>query len=460
MCLSINSIKKCAAASAVVFAWMLSAPLTHAESLHDALRWAYETNPSLQAERARLRATDELVPQAKAGWKPTIVARGTGTQQWSNSDETNWEDNASLNLNIELNQPIFRGFKTVEGIKRAKANVQASRQALLATEQNVLFTTIRAYAAIIRDQKVLELRKRNVTNLKKQVDGAVARFEVGEVTTTDVQQSRARLASATASVAQGKATLKSSMASYLAVTGRKPGKLKAVKMAKTPKSLEAALEEATHINPDILSAAFVFDAALHDVKIAFGNLLPSASLIASGSTTFNPNTQNPDIDRTDQIVVQGVVTIPLYQGGAEYAAVRQSKQIASQRQIGIIGATRAVREQVASSWHILVASKESIIAARAQVNAAQKALEGVKQEYLVGSRSTLDVLNGEQELLNARTTQVATEHDQTVASYQVLAAIGRLTARELGVPGALYDPQENYDATKNKWFGLDVETVE
>jgi outer membrane protein len=455
---AIMGVNKYAAASVAVMSWVLSASLTHAESLQDALRWAYETNPTLQAERARLRATDELVPQAKAGWKPTVVARATGTKEWSNTDVSPGEENTSLNLNIELNQPLFRGFKTVEGIKRAKAQVRASRQALLGTEQNVLFTTIRAYVAILRDQKVLSLRNQNVANLRKQVDGAVARFEVGEVTTTDVQQSRARLASAQASVAQGKATLKSSMASYLAVTGKSPGKLKTAKTAKTPKSLEAALEEATRINPDILAAAFVFDSALHDIKIAFGDLLPSAGLRASASTTFNPNVST--FERSDSIVVQGVVTVPLYQGGAEYSAVRQSKQIASQRQIQIIGATRAVREQVASSWNILVASRESISAAKAQVGAALKALDGVKQEYLVGSRSTLDVLNAEQELLNARTTLVATEHDQTVASYQLLASIGRLTARELGVPGALYDPEENYHAVKNKWFGLDAETVE
>jgi outer membrane protein len=449
-----------AAVSVAALLWVLPATAAHAESLHEALRWAYESNPTLQAERAKLRATDELVPLAKSGWRPTVVARGSAQQQWSNTDETDWDGNASANLSIELSQPIFNGFKTVEGVKRAKAQIQASRQGLLTVEQNVLFTTIRAYAAIIRDQRILELRKRNVTNLQKQLRASQARFEVGEITRTDVDQSRARLASAEAGVAVARANLKTSMANYLAVTGRKAGKLKHAKAAKVPGSLDSALAEANKVNPNILAAAFVYDAALHDVEIAKGDLLPTIGLSASANTTFNPDTGNPDIDRADSVVVQGVLTVPLYQSGAEYAQVRQQKQVASQRQIEIIGATRSVREQVASSWNVLVASRDSISSSKVQVSAAARALDGVQQEYQVGSRSTIDVLNAEQELLNARVTQVSAEHDALVASYQLLASIGRLTARELGVPGALYDPEENYHNVKNKWIGLDAETVE
>jgi outer membrane protein len=449
-----------AAVSFAALVWVLPATATHAESLNEALRWAYESNPTLQAERAKLRATDELVPIAKSGWRPTVVARGVGQQQWSNTDESDWEGDTSGTLNIELNQPIFNGFKTVEGVKRAKAQIQASRQGLLTVEQNVLFTTIRAYAAIIRDQRILELRKRNVTNLQKQLRASQARFEVGEITRTDVDQSRARLASADAGVAVARSNLKTSMANYLAVTGRKAGKLKPAKAAKIPHSLDSALAEANKVNPSILAAAFVYDAALHDIEIAKGDLLPTIGLSASASTTFSPNTGNPDIDRSDSVVVQGVLTVPLYQSGAEYAQVRQQKQVASQRQIEIIGATRGVREQVASSWNVLVASRDSISASKVQVSAAARALDGVQQEYQVGSRSTIDVLNAEQELLNARVNQVSAEHDALVASYQLLASIGHLTAKRLGVPGALYDPEENYHNVKNKWIGLDAETVE
>ena len=435
----------------------LMAPLAHADTLKEALLKAYRSNPELQAERARQRVTDELVPIAKSGWRPTVIANGSATQSWSNTDVTDTDSNQSLSLNIQLSQPLFRGFKTVEGVKSAKAQVRAGQQQLAAIEQSVLLKAVSAYMAVIRDQKVLALRNRNVTNLQKQVKAAVARFEVGEVTTTDVSQARARLASAEANVAVAKANLRASIANYEAVVGKKPGKLAAAKAAKTPGSLEAALKHAQDINPGILQALALHDASRHDIEVAKGDLLPEISLQATASGTLHPQR---GVDHSENASIQGLVTVPIYQGGREYAAVRQAKQSASQRQISIVTATRSVRQQVTSAWHILVASRESIVAARAQVAAAQKALDGLNQEYLVGSRSTIDVLNAEQELLNARISQVAVEHDQIVASYQLLATIGKLTARNLGLPGPYYDAEANYRAVKDKWIGLDVETVE
>jgi outer membrane protein len=429
----------------------------HADTLQDAFLSAYRSNPILQSERARQRATDELVPTAKSGWRPTIIAGGVAAQTWADSDVSSSTSNQSLELNIELAQPIFRGFKTVEGVKSAKAQVRAGQQQLVATEQDVLLDVVTAYMDIIRDQNILALRVRNVGNLQKQVNAAQARFDAGEVTTTDVSQARARLAAAQANVASASANLNASKAAYVAVVGRNPGKLAAARAAKIPRSLAAALAIAHEINPNILASDALHVASEHDIEVAKGDLLPEISLQARAEKNFDPQ---PGSDRSESASVLGVVTVPIYQSGAEYSAVRIKKQTASQRQIDIISATRGVRQQVTTAWYVLAASGNLIVSAKAQVTAAQKALDGLNEEYKVGSRSTIDVLNAEEELLDARIALASAERDQVVASYQLLAAIGKLTARNLGLPGPYYDVEANYKAVKNKWIGLDAETVE
>ncbi len=428
-----------------------------ADTLQDALLSTYRTNPVLQSQRARQRATDELVPTAKSGWRPTIIANGVVEQAWTDSNTASSTSNDSLDLSIELSQPIFRGFKTVEGVKSAKAQVRAGQQDLVSTEQDVLLDAVTAYMDIIRDQGILGLRKRNVANLQKQVDATKARFDAGEVTTTDVSQARARHAAAQAGVAVASSNLNASKAAYVAVVGHNPGKLASARAAKIPRSLEAALAAAHDINPNILAADALHEASVHDVEVAKGDLLPVISLQAQATRSFDPA---PNVKSAESASIAGVVTVPIYQSGVEYSAVRESKQISSQRQIEIITATRGVRQQVTTAWYVYSAAGDSIVSARAEVAAAQKALEGLNEEYKVGSRSTIDVLDAEEDLLSARINLVSAEHDQIVASYQLLAAIGKLTARNLGLPGPYYDVEANYKAVKNKWFGLDAETVE
>jgi len=444
------------AGAALASSW-LGVANANADSLQDALLSAYRSNPILQSDRARQRATDELVPTAKSGWRPTIIAGGVAAQTWTDSDVASSTSNQSLELDIELAQPIFRGFKTVEGVKSAKAQVRAGQQQLVATEQDVLLDAVTAYMDIIRDQNILALRNRNVGNLQKQVNAAQARFDAGEVTTTDVSQARARLAAAQANVASASANLNASKAAYVAVVGRNPGKLAGARAAKIPSSLKAALATAHEINPNILASDALHDASEHDVEVAKGDLLPEISLQARAEKNFDPQ---PGVDRSESASILGVVTVPIYQSGAEYSAVRIKKQTASQRQIDIISATRGVRQQVTTAWYVFAAAGDSIVSAKAQVAAAQKALDGLNEEYKVGSRSTIDVLNAEEELLDARINLASAERDQVVASYQLLAAIGKLTARNLGLPGPYYDVEANYKAVKNKWIGLDAETVE
>ncbi len=448
---------RAAALSGVTLAVVLSSASVHAESLADAMRAAYQKNPTLRADRARQRSTDELVPAAKSGWRPTINGSAIASQEWTNNSEVPKSDNESLSLNIQLSQPVFRGFRTVEGVKSAKATVEAGRQQLLATEQAVLFDVASAYLAVVRDRQIIAIRQQNVNNLQKQARAASTRFEVGEVTRTDVSQSRARVSGAQGDVASAKANLEASIAAYIAAVGKKPGKLKYTQLGKLPASLESALATAQDINPRILAASWVHDASLHDVEVAKGALLPELSLRASASRTLHP--QN-GVDWSQNATVQGVLSVPIYQAGREYSTIRKAKQDASLRQIQIVEATRLVRQQVTASWYSLTSSRQAISSAKSQVAAAALALDGINQEYAVGSRTTIDVLNAEQEVLSARIGLISAEYAKVISSYQLLQAMGKLTARHLGLGGAYYDPADHYGTVKDKWFGADVDTLE
>jgi len=449
-----------------------SAQATFAETINEALANAYSSNPTIRAERARQRGTDELVPQALSGWRPSIVSNGSVTLKDTDIDNNGpfSGDSARTTLpgqiGIDLRQPLFRGFKTVEGVKQAEATVKAGRQNLLAVEQQVLFQTVSAYMNVIRDRQIIELRVRNVSSLREQLKGAQERFNVGEVTKTDVAQSDARVYNAQADLAVARASLAASSATYEKLVGHKPGKLSYPGMPKLPKSLETALAIAQKANPNILAAAFVADASRHAVEVAKGDLLPTLSVQASavaeasdlsrGKSNFATSSSG---QYQQQASVAGLLSIPLYESGLTHSEVRQAKQVASQRQIQIIESGRAVRESVTSSWNFVVQSRSEITAAKAQVSATGLALDGVKQEALVGSRTTLDVLDAEQEVTDSRITLVSAERDLIVAAYQVLGSMGKLTARNLSLNVRYYDPNANYRAVRDKWFGTDVDTV-
>lgn len=433
-----------------------------AETLKDALARVYRTNPTIKADRARQRATDELVPQAKSGWRPVVTAQGTVGTNSTSTDVPRFgrvsNDTSSASVQIQLQQPIFNGFKTVNSVKKAKANVEAGRAQLSLTEQSVLFSAIQAYMDVLRDRQILSLRQRNVSFLNTQLRASNERFKVGEITRTDVAQSRSSLAQAQAAVAQARASVAGSTAAYMKLVGSEPGSLSYPALAKLPGSLGSAVAAAKEVNPNILAASYAQIAAEYDIEVVRGDLLPSLALQATaGATAYR---ENPQAYSSRFAQVQGVLTVPLYEGGRVYSQVRQAKQIESERRIQIVEAGRSVREGVSVAWATFQAATQAIAAIRTQVQAAQIALDGVQQEYLVGSRTTLDVLNAQSVLISARITLVSAQHDQVVASYQVLAAIGRLTARNLRLNVAVYNPAANYDAVKNKWIGTDANTVE
>jgi outer membrane protein len=428
-----------------------------AETLTEAMVSAYSSNPTLQAERARQRGTDELVPQALSGWRPTVNTEGSIANVWSNSSVASSSENDPKSVAIGLSQPIFRGFKTINGTKAAEANVEAGKQGLLAIEQDILFQAIQAYMNVIRDRQIVGLRQQNVGVLRKQLTAADERFKVGEITRTDVAQSRARVSGAQSSVASANATLAASVANYINVVGHKPDSLKYPRLAKLPRNLEAAQAAAAEINPNILAAAYVEEASNYNIEVVKGDLLPSASVDASA--TFNDNPSD-GTSRSESARIEGVLTIPIYEAGRVYSSVREAKHVASQRRLEVIQAGRSVRESVSVSWNNLAAAREIIRSAKEQVSAAQLALDGVRQEYFVGSRTTLDVLDAETEVVNARIALVSAERDQIVAAYQILGSIGRLTARDLSLPVEYYDADENYLKVRGKWFGTGADIIE
>ncbi len=451
---------------------LLPAGTEAAETLKEALAAAYQTNPDLLAARAQQRALDETVARATSRWRPNLSGQFQLFRTDSNSRTLRQRDQSVVSdidvkgrneiYSVRADQNIFRGLRNFNELKGARANVFAGRADLLNTEQQVLLDAVTAYMDVLRDQAVLKLNDNNVTVLKRQLEATQDRFDVGEVTRTDVAQAEARLAGAKAQRAQAAAALETSRATYRRVIGHFPGTLEdAPALPPLPGSEEEAMAIALEENPLIIAARYREMAARYDIKVAKGALLPTIDAFASyqraksPSVTFDPLLFDFGPARNiRKATTYGVtVTIPLYQSGAEYSDIRRSKQIRSQRLLQIVGAERLVSQNLRTAWENFRAAEAQIASTEAQVRANEIALEGVKQEALVGSRTTLDVLNAEQELLDARVNLVRARRDHYVAGFSLLAALGRLNAKALDLPVELYDPADYYHDVKWQFIG-------
>ncbi|CBS86858.1 TolC family outer membrane protein [Azospirillum lipoferum] len=431
-----------------------------AQSLEQALAQAYANNPTIGAQRARLRAVDEGVPQALSGYRPTArvtagISRSMGDSKFDGGS-TGSEANAKT-LGVTATQPVYDA-TVAPAVRRAERLVEAQRATLIASEQSVLLAAAQAYLDIVQNQAILQLQMNNEQVLRRQLDAARDRFRVGEYTRTDVSQSESRLSAAIASKISAEGTLRASRATYERLVGSAPGELKAPKPAfRLPKNLDELVELARANNPNVLSASYTEAAQREAVDQQYGRLLPSVNLSASGTRTYDPGrSSGVELNRTDSAQITAQVTIPLYQAGQPEALVREAKQTANQARLQIEESRRQVTESAVSAWQALQTARASIESYSAQIKAAQIALEGVRQEAQVGSRTVLDVLNQEQELLNARVFLVRAQHDEMVAAFNVLSASGQLTADRLNLPVEKYDPQANYDKTRGKWFGTSV----
>ncbi len=459
-----TSVKLFALSTVSAAALSMLAPGASAESLVDALSAAYQSNPDLQGQRAQQRATDEQVPQALSGWRPTVQAQGT---YGAYRDRANLSTPAGQSItshtrpltgSVTLSQNLFAGGRTVNATKQAEFAVEAGQNSLLSAEQTTLLNAVAAYMDVVRDQGVVELNKNNVEVLKRQLEATQDRFRVGELTRTDVAQSEARLSGAKTSLRQAEAQLTASRAAYGRVVGHAPAMLeKPIPAPNLPQSEEQARMAAEHNNPDLLAARASEASSRSAVLVAKGALLPSFDVQAQYQYARDPSSSglsSAQIHSTDESSVVGVLTIPLYQGGSEYSQVRAAKEQASAALLQISSVQRQVDEAVQNAWEQLRAAQSNIISSQEQVRANEIALEGVKQEEQVGSQTILDVLNADQELLNARVTLVSAQRDEAVAEYNLLAATGQLTARQLQLPVKYYDPKVNAEDVRDKWIGF------
>ncbi len=453
-----HSWRSAVAASLLALAIAAPAP-AFSETLFDALSATYTANPTIRADRARQRGTDEQVPQALSGWRPSVTASGQAGVEKADTTESVPREWDPASVSIQLAQPIFRGFQTLNSTALAEANVRAGRANLSSTEQSVLLQAVAAYMNVVRDRRIVVLRQQDLKVLEEQLKAANARFNVGEITRTDVAQARASLSLSQSNLALAVAQRASSIANYEQIVGTAPGSLKSPGLPKVlPKSLEAALAKAETANPEVIAAIFIEEAARHQVDFVKGDLLPRANLVAEYATQNDAGGQNGT--RATSQTVYGTVSMPLYEAGNVYSGIREAKQVASQRRIQVIERQRDVRQAVVSSWNNLVAAGQTIVSSAEQVKASQLALEGVQQEALVGSRTTLDVLNAQQDVVNAEVQLAQAERDRIVAAYQVLAVTGQLTPAEIGLGIDNYDPTVNYNNTRFKVIGTGIDQVD
>jgi outer membrane protein len=449
-----------------------------AETVESALVQAYQNNPSLNAQRAAVRVTDENVPQALSGYRPRVSLNMSGGEQsisTLNKVPSPLNSTAPLRAPLPLYDPaiytkqsgynatygggatvtqtLFNGFQTSNRTRVAEAQVLAARATLRVTEQQVLLNAVTAYMNLLRDTAILDLQRRNVEVLQEQLRQTRDRFNVGEVTRTDVAQSESRLAAGRSQVLSAEANYKSSAATYRQVIGVDPGRLTAGTPVDrfSPRILNEAIDFSGATHPAVVTAQFNVDAAVLAVKVAEGALYPSVSLQGNVQKNFMVGLNGIESYNAS---VLGQVSVPIYQGGAEYSAIRQAKETLGQRRLDLDTQRDQVRQLVVQSWGQLEAAKANIDATNSQVQAAEIALNGVREEARVGQRTTLDVLNAQQELVNARVALVTAQRDRVVASYTLLSAVGRLAPEVLGLRVPVYEAEAHYQQVRDSWAGV------
>jgi outer membrane protein len=437
-----------------------------ADTLEWALVQAYQNNPSLNAQRAALRATDENVPQALSGYRPKVSVTASGGFNYENATQelpiggvlakTHFaEDFGSRTVGATASQTLFNGLQTANRTRQAESQVEGARETLRVTEQQVLLDAATAYMNLLRDEAILELNRRNVEVLTEQLKQTRDRFNVGEVTRTDVAQAESRLAAGRSSLLGSQSNFVTSQANYRRVIGVDPGRLAPGTPVDrlSPTTLPAAITQGQKQSPSVLAAMYGVDIARLAVKISEGALYPNltvqANVLAGQFPAF-------EVVQEVSASVVGQLTIPIYQGGAEFSAIRQSKETFGQQRLNLDINRDQARATVVQSWGQLDAAKAQIEATTAQVNAAEIALNGVREEARVGQRTTLDVLNAQQELVNARVALVTAQHDRVVASYTLLASVGGLSMPRLGLNVLIYDPMVHYQQVRDAWIGVRI----
>lgn len=427
-----------------------------AQTMDAALARAYVGNPTLNAERASVRITNENVPQALSGYRPRIAASADIGASITDARIPGGGNSTSRlgprGAGVQIDQTLFDGGKTRSGVSQAESQVLGARAVLRNIEQNVLLEAATSYMNVLRDTAILTLNRNNVEVLDEQVRQTRGRFDAGEVTTTDIAQSQARLSQAQSQAILAESNLKTSVARYRQNVGAEPKQLAPGRPVESllPKSLPAALNAALTSHPVIIASLHGVDAAELQVKATQADLYPVLGVRGTVQQRYDEDRFG---DRVTSAGVFGTLIIPIYEGGQVYSRTRQAKETAGQRRIEVDTQRDTVRAAVVSAWGSNEAAKAQIAAAQSQVRAAETALSGVREEAKVGQRTTLDVLNAQQELVIARSSLVAAQRDRVVASYAALSAIGRLSAETLGLKAEIYNSRRHYDQVKDLLWG-------
>ncbi len=451
------------ALAALLMSHVMTTPVM-ADTIDAALVRAYQNNPQLNAQRASVRATDENVPQALSGYRPRVAVTASAGTQYTDT-QTNTQvggrlsevglagTNAPRSVGATITQTLFNGGQTANRTRAAESQVSASREGLRVLEQTVLFAAATIYMDFLRDSAIVEVQKSNVRVLEQTLKQTRDRFNVGEVTRTDVAQSEAQLAAGRTQLLTAESTLTTTRANFRRIIGNDPVALAPGSPVDRflPPTLTGAIDRGLLENPNVTAAMYGIDVSFLQVKVNEGALFPTVTLQGSVQQSYESTLATY---RAFGASAVAQLTVPVYQGGAEYALIRQSKESLAQQRLNLEQVRDQTRATVAQAWGQLVAGKAQVTSAQSQVTASEIALNGVREEARVGQRTTLDVLNAQQALVNARVALVTAQHDRVVASYSVLNSIGRLSPTVLNLATNVYDPSVHYHQVRDSWIGV------
>jgi outer membrane protein len=436
-----------------------------ADTIEAALVRAYQNNPQLNAQRAQVRSTDENVPQALSGYRPKVALTASAGYQYTDTLATsggsptqivrteNHGTNPPRSVGLTVTQTLFNGQQTANRTRVAESQVSGAREGLRVLEQSVLLSAATIYMDYLRDSAIVEVQKSNVRVLEQTLKQTRDRFNVGEVTRTDVAQSEAQLAAGKTQELTAESNLTTTRSNFRRIIGNEPINLAPGSPVDRflPGTLPGAVELSLVENPNVTASMYGIDVNYLTVKINEGALLPTVSLQASVQQAYE---QQLTVQRSFGASAVAQVSVPIYQGGAEYSLIRQSKENLAQQRLNLETTRDSTRANTVTAWGQLEAGKAQVKSAQAQVTASEVALNGVREEAKAGQRTTLDVLNAQQALVNARVALVTAQHDRVVASYAVLNSIGRLSPQVLNLATTTYDPSVHYQQVRDSWVGV------
>jgi len=436
-----------------------------ADTIEAALVRAYQNNPQLNAQRASVRSTDENVPQALSGYRPKVALTASAGYQYTDTNLTSGGSptaivrtevhgaNAPRAAGLTVTQTLYNGNQTANKTRAAESQVSGAREGLRVLDEAVLLSAATVYMDYLRDSAIVEVQKSNVRVLEQTLKQTRDRFNVGEVTRTDVAQAEAQLAAGKTQELTAEANLVTTRANFRRIIGNEPVALAPGSPVDRflPATLPSAIELSLIENPNVTAAMYGIDVNFLQVKVNEGALLPTVTLQASVQQSYE---QQMTIFRTFGASAIAQISAPIYQGGAEYSLIRQSKENLAQQRLNLEQVRDQTRANTVTAWGQLVAGKAQVASAQAQVTASEIALNGVREEAKAGQRTTLDVLNAQQALVNARVALVTAQHDRVVASYSVLSAVGRLSPQVLNLSTTSYDPSVHYQQVRDSWYGV------